>query len=72
MYGLKYINTETLFLYLEIQRTFIELRYFKENSTLVKMADNRVSSEWPPTLERDANYEAWKKDIQMWCHLTDY
>ena len=35
------------------------------------MVDNRVSGRWPPTLGTDSNYEAWKKDVQMWCRLTD-
>ena len=34
------------------------------------MSDNRVSSKWPPCFE-DLNYEAWKKNIRMWCRLTD-
>ena len=35
------------------------------------MSDNRVSSKWPPRFEEDSNYEAWKKDIRLWCRLTD-
>ena len=56
---------------MEIQGTFFEMRYFKENFTLVKLADNWVSSKWLPILEKNSNYEAWKKDIQMWCCLTE-
>ena len=51
----------------------LELKFFlrKFIFKLQDMADNRVSGRWPPTLAADSNYEAWKKDVQMWCHLTE-
>ena len=30
-----------------------------------------ASSKWPPKLENDSEYEAWKKDISIWEKLTD-
>ncbi|KAK3875453.1 hypothetical protein Pcinc_019665 [Petrolisthes cinctipes] len=29
------------------------------------------STKWPPKLESDSSYENWKKDIDIWCELTD-
>ena len=29
------------------------------------------STKWPPKLENDSVYENWKKDIGIWCELTD-
>lgn len=30
-----------------------------------------ASMKWPPKLDDDTDYEAWKEDILMWCDLTD-
>ncbi|KAK3874911.1 hypothetical protein Pcinc_020228 [Petrolisthes cinctipes] len=29
------------------------------------------STKWPPKLESGSSYENWKKDIDIWCELTD-
>jgi hypothetical protein len=29
------------------------------------------STKWPPKLENDAAYENWKKDIEIWCDLSE-
>ena len=34
------------------------------------MATN-ASNKVPPKLENESEYEAWKKDISIWCLLTD-
>ena len=40
------------------------------------MGDKKVGvasnlSKWPPILQHESEYETWKKDITMWCRLTD-
>ena len=36
------------------------------------MADQNVcSGRWPPQLINEALYETWKKDVKIWCALTD-
>lgn len=30
-----------------------------------------VSTKWPPKLSNEESYEIWKKDIGVWCKLTD-
>ena len=36
------------------------------------MADQSVcSGRWPPQLINEALYETWKKDVKIWCALTD-
>lgn len=35
-------------------------------------ASNACSSKWPPKLNNDASYENWKRDIAIWCELTDF
>ena len=29
------------------------------------------SSKWPPKFVGECNYENWRKDIEIWCKLTD-
>ena len=29
------------------------------------------STKWPPKLENEEFYENWKKDIQIWCDLSE-
>lgn len=29
------------------------------------------SSKWPPKLDNELHYETWKRDIAIWCELTD-
>ncbi|KAK4329336.1 hypothetical protein Pmani_000306 [Petrolisthes manimaculis] len=30
-----------------------------------------VSTKWPPKLSNEAAYELWRKDIEIWCKLSD-
>lgn len=30
-----------------------------------------VSTKWPPKLTNEAEYELWKKDIEIWCKLSE-
>lgn len=32
---------------------------------------NVCSNKWPPRLENDSSYESWKRDLGIWCELTD-
>lgn len=30
-----------------------------------------TSCKWPPKLDKELNYENWRKDVEIWCKLTD-
>ena len=34
-------------------------------------AENSSDMKWPPKLNNSASYETWKRDIEIWCDLTD-
>ena len=34
-------------------------------------SSNSVCSKWPPKLDNELHYETWKRDISIWCELTD-
>ena len=42
-----------------------------QRSVNIKMASAACSAKWPPAF-KGANYETWKRDVLIWCKLTDF
>ena len=41
------------------------------NRAVNNSAENSSDMKWPPKLNNSASYDTWKRDIEIWCDLTD-
>ena len=36
------------------------------------MCTMACSNKWPPKLNSEEEYEVWKRNLQIWCQLTEF